>query len=186
MRAEPFAPLTLARILRPWGRRGEVAAEVLTDFPGRLAQVREVWLAGESIAPRRGKILSCRMHLGQAILLFEGIQTISEAEALRGLEVQVPLAERAPLGLDRFYISDLIGCEVWDEGTAAVLGVVQDVQRAGKEKRSTLPDAWVLVVGVPAGELLIPLAAEICTRIDIVARRIDVRLPEGLRELNAG
>ena len=185
MRAEPFAPLTLARILRPWGRRGEVAAEVLTDFPARLAERREVWLAGEGIAPRRAKILSCRMHLGQAILLFEGIQTISQAEGLRGLELQVPLAERIPLGLDRFYISDLIGCEVWDEGTAAALGVVQDVQRAGEEKRSALPDAWVLVVGVPAGELLIPLAAEICTRIDTAARRIEVRLPEGLRELNA-
>ena len=185
MRAEPFAPLTLARILRPWGRRGEVAAEILTDFPERLTEMREVWLAGKSVAPRPAKILSCRMHLGQAVLHFEGIQTISEAETLRGLEVQVPFAERAPLGLDRFYISDLIGCEVWDGGAAAALGVVQDVQRAGEAKSSVLPESWVLVVGVPAGELLIPLAAEICTRIDTGARRIEVRLPEGLRELNA-
>jgi len=186
VRAEPFAPLTLARILRPWGRRGEVAAEILTDFPERLTEMREVWLAGEGVAARRAKILSCRTHLGQAILYFEGIQTISQAEGLRGLEVQVPLAERAPLGLDLFYISDLIGCEVWDAETAAVLGIVQDVQRAGEEKHGALPDAWVLVVAVPAGELLIPLAAEICTRIDTAARRIEVRLPEGLRELNAG
>jgi 16S rRNA processing protein RimM len=185
VRSEPFAPLTLARILRPWGRRGEVAAEILTDFPERLAQMPEAWLAGEKIAPRRAKILSCRIHLGQAILQFEGVQTISEAEALRGLEVEVPLAERAPLGLDRYYITDLIGCEVWDEGAAAALGVVQDVQRAGEEKRSALPESWVLVVGAPPRELLIPLAAEICTRIDTATRRIEVRLPEGLRELNA-
>jgi len=183
--AEPFAAVTLARVLRPWGRRGEVAAEILTDFPQRLAELREVWLAGEQIAPRRAKVNSCRIHLGQAILHFEGVHTISEAEALRGLEVQVPLEERAPVGLGRYYITDLIGCEVWEERAAAALGLVQDVRRAGEEKRSALPEAWFLIVGTPAGELLIPLAAEICTRIDTAARRIDVRLPEGLRELNA-
>lgn len=184
MRPESFAPLTLARILRPWGRRGEVAAEILTDFPQRLAEMREAWLAGERGAPRRAKIISCHMHLGQAIFLFEGVQTISQAEALRGLEVQVPLEERAPPGLGRYYISDLIGCQVWEEGATAALGVVQGVQRAGEE-RSALPESWVLAVGAPAGEMLIPFAAEICTRVDIAARRIEVRLPEGLRELNA-
>jgi 16S rRNA processing protein RimM len=184
VRPESFAPLTLARILRPWGRRGEVAAEVLTDFPQRLAEMREAWLAGERSAPRLAKIISCRMHLGQAIFLFEGVQTISEAETLRGLEVQVPFEERAPAGLGRYYISDLIGCQVWEDGATSALGVVRDVLRAGEE-RSALPESWVLVVGVPAGEMLIPFAAEICTRLDTAARRIEVRLPEGLRELNA-
>jgi len=185
VRPEPFAPLTLARILRPWGRRGEVAAEILTDFPQRLAGLREVWLAGERSAPRRATIISCRIHLQQAIFHFEGVQTISEAETLRGLEVQVPLAERAPVGLGRYYLTDLIGCQVWEEGAAAALGVVQAVQRAGDEERSALPESWILLVASPAGELLIPLAAEICTRIDTAIRRIDVRLPEGLRELNS-
>ena len=94
MLPEPFAPLTLARILRPWGRHGEVAAQILTDFPERLTKIREVWLAGERRAPRPAKIISCRIHLGQAIFHFDGIQTISDAEALRGLEVQIPLGER--------------------------------------------------------------------------------------------
>jgi 16S rRNA processing protein RimM len=185
VRPESFAPLTLARILRPWGRRGEVAAEVLTDFPQRLAEMREAWLAGERSAPRRAKIISCRMHLGQAIFLFEGVQTISEAEALRGLEVQVPFEERAPAGLGRYYISDLIGCQVWEDGATSALGVVREVQRAGEVNRNALPESWVLVVGVLTGEMLVPFAAEICTRVDTAARRIEVRLPEGLRELNA-
>jgi 16S rRNA processing protein RimM len=148
--------------------------------------MREAWLAGEHIAPRPAKIISCRMHLGQAIFHFEGVQTISQAETLRGLEVQVPLEDRAPVGPGRYYITDLIGCEVWEERAAAALGRVLDVQRAGEEKRSALPEAWLLVVGSAAGELLIPLSAEICTRIDTAARRIEVRLPEGLRELNTG
>ena len=186
MLPEPFEPVTLARILRPWGRHGEVAAEILTDFPERLTEMREVWLADEHGAPRPAKIVSCRIHLGQAILHFNGIQTISDAEALRGLQVQIPLGERVRLGEGRFFIADLVGCQVWEDGATAPLGTVQEVQRAGEEQRSRLPESWTLVVAAPAGELLIPLAAEICTRIDTAARRIEVRLPEGLRELNAG
>ncbi len=104
MLPEPFAPLTLARILRPWGRHGEVAAEILTDFPERLTGMREVWLAGERGAPRAAKIISCRIHLGQAIFHFDGVQTISDAEVLRGLEVQIPLDERVRLGEGRYFI----------------------------------------------------------------------------------
>ena len=185
MLEDSFIPLTLARILRPWGRRGEVAAEILTDFPQRLTERREAWLAAEGRARRPAKILSCRLHLGQAIFHFEGIESISDAETLRGLEVQVPFAERAPAGEGRHYIADLIGCAIWEAGAAAALGTVQDVQRGGDEAPGAATDSWVLVVITPRGELLIPLAAEICTHIDTAGRRIEVRLPEGLRDLNA-
>lgn len=184
MLEDSFIPLTLARILRPWGRRGEVAAEVLTDFPQRLTERREAWLAAEGRPPRRVKILSCRLHLGQAIFHFEGVESISDAQTLRGYEVQVPLADRAPAGEGRHYITDLIGCAICEEGSAAPLGIVQDVQRGGEASGDAV-DSWTLVVVTPRGELLIPLAAEICTHIDTVARRIEVRLPEGLRDLNA-
>ena len=184
MRDDSFVPVTLARIVRPWGRRGEVAAEILTDFPQRLTQMREAWLSGRQAAPRLTKITSCRIHLGQAVFKFQGVDTISDAETLRGLEVQVPLAERVPTGPDRYYVTDLIGCEVWEVGAGAPLGTVEDVHRAGEHSRGKLPESCILAVATPTGELLIPLAAEICTRIDLEARRIDVRLPEGLRELN--
>lgn len=185
MREDSFIPLTLARILRPWGRRGEVAAEILTDFPERLTGRREVWLAAEGSAPRPARILSCRIHLGQAIFHFEGIESISAAETLRGLEVQVPFEERAPAGEGRHYISDLIGCSIWEAGAAAPLGTVHDVQRGSEQPSGSTVDSWVLAVTTPRGELLIPLAAEICIHIDTAGRRIEVRLPEGLRDLNA-
>ena len=185
MGEDSFIPLTLARILRPWGRRGEVAAEILTDFPSGLPRGERLgWPPKEGlVAP--AKILSCRLHLGQAIFHFEGVESISDAETLRGLEVQVPLAERAPAGEGRHYIADLIGCAIWEAGAAAPLGTVQDVQRGGDEAPGAATDSWVLVVITPRGELLIPLAAEICTHIDTAGRRIEVRLPEGLRDLNA-
>jgi len=136
--------------------------------PERQARVRGCW-----ISQSRG---------GQVIFHFEGCESISDAEALVGLEVQVPLSERAPLPAGRHYVSDLAGCEVWERrggGPAAqqLLGSVRDVEFPG----SGTP---LLVVDSPAGEMLIPLAEEICVLIDPPGRRIEVVLPEGLRELN--
>jgi 16S rRNA processing protein RimM len=108
---------------------------------------------------------------------FAGVDSIDDAEKLRGLEVQVPMAERVPLAAGSYYISDLVGCEVWEAGAAAALGVVRGAQVVGTP---------VLEVETSDGEVLIPLAEEICTRVDTAARRIDVALPEGLLELNKG
>jgi 16S rRNA processing protein RimM len=122
------------------------------------------------------------LHCGQAVFQFVGVASIDEAEKLRGLEIQVPFSERVALPAGRYYISDLVGCAVWEEGAAAALGTVRGVPPLAEAGQTA--EAWVLAVETAEGELLIPLAAEICTRVDIVARRIDVRLPEGLREIN--
>lgn len=175
----------MARVVRPWGRRGQVAAEILSDFPQRLTCLTEAWLFDGHNPPRRVAVLSCRLHLGQAIFHFAGSESISDAERLRGLEVQVPLSARVPLGPGRHYISDLVGCSVFEQGAADPLGSVGSVEGVGPAADPGTPEAWRLVVVTPRGELLIPLAAEICTRIDTTARRIEVRLPEGLRELNS-
>ena len=105
------------------------------------------------------------------------MDSIPAAEKLRGLEVQVPLADRAKLPAGRYYISELIGCEIFERATPAreKIGTVRDVQFAGTP---------LLAVETPQGELLIPLAEEICTRIDTGAKKIEVILPKGLRELN--
>jgi 16S rRNA processing protein RimM len=177
--AEPFSGLTLARVVRPWGRRGEVAAEVLTDFPKRLTALKEAWLYDGRNPPRPVSIRSCRMHIGQAVIHFAGVESINDAERLRGLELQIPFSERAVIPSGRHYISELVGCNVWEQGAEAPLGAVREVLNNGGSAES-----WVLVVETPRGEVLVPLAAEICTRIDTGARRIEVRLPEGLRDLN--
>lgn len=173
------ARVTLARIVRPRGRRGEVAAEILTDFPERLTRLTSAYLWDGRGEPRRCAIRSCWLHDGQAIFHFEGSDSISDAERFVGLEVQLPLEERMPLPAGRYYVTDLAGCDVWEQG-AELLGRVREVQLTGENTRGTP----VLVVDTTRGELLIPLAEEICKRIDTAARRIEVRLPEGLRELN--
>jgi 16S rRNA processing protein RimM len=181
--AEPFSGLTLARIVRPWGRRGQVAAEVLTDFPERLIALKQAWLSDGRKPPRLVPIVSCRMHLGQAIFHFVGTDSINDAERLRGLEVQVPFSERAAVPPGRYYISELLECAVWEQGAEAPLGPVRDVRNTAETTHGST-ESWILAVETPRGELLIPMAVEICTRIDLDARRIEVRLPEGLRDLN--
>jgi 16S rRNA processing protein RimM len=181
--AERFTGVTVARILRPHGLRGEVAAEILTDFPERFLALREVWLADGHTAPRPLGVRRCwlsRSRGGQAIFHFAGIEDRDAAERLRGLEVQVPLARRAKLPSGNYYVSDLIGCEVWEAGASAALGTVRRVEFPG----------GVPLLAVAADEeqteVLVPLAAEICLRIDVASKRIEVSLPEGLRELNRG
>lgn len=190
MPAERSDYVTLARILRPRGNRGEVAAEILTDFPERLTELREVFLWDGTSAPRPARVVRAwlsQSHGGQAIFHFDGCDSIAAAEKLRGLEVQIPLGERVALPAGRYYVTDLIGCEVREAGTSVALGHVGDVQFAGAAVSGT---PLLVVETSPGslqsgrGELLIPLAEDICRRIDVAARLIEVTLPEGLRELN--
>ena len=180
--AEKFTGVTLAKILRARGLRGEVAAEILTDFPERLPKLREVWLADGRSAPRLVRLQRCWLSPsrgGQAIFHFADINTVEEAERLRGLEVQIPIEERAPLAAGNYFVCDLVGCEVWEPGAPSALGSVRDVEFPGGA-------APLLAVDTRDGEVLVPLAAEFCVHIDVQAKRIEVVLPEGLRDLNRG
>lgn len=178
--ADKFTGVTLAKILRPRGLRGEVAAEILTDFPERLPKLREVWLSDGRNPPRAIRLQRCWLSPGrggQAIFHFADINSVEAAESLRGLEVQVPIEDRAPLAAGNYFVSDLVGCEVWEAGASSALGSVRDVEFTGGA-------APLLAIGPKDSEILLPLAAEFCVRIDVESKRIDVNLPEGLRDLN--
>lgn len=202
MNPGPQRWVALAHILRPRGNKGEVAAELLTDFPERLAQISEVFL-GDSAGktePRRINVKSfwiSQNHRGQAVFHFEGCSSISDAEKFRGLDVLLPFEQRVTLPAGKYFVSDLIGCSVFEHpseplvvssspcslATApSLLGTVTDVQFTGEGVSGTP----LLAVDTTQGELLVPLAEDICTRIDTIGRRIDVTLPDGLRNLNHG
>jgi 16S rRNA processing protein RimM len=120
------------------------------------------------------------LHKGGVVLHFAGVDSISAAEALAGLIVAVPVAERATLGEDEVYIADLIGCTLVDVAGEApvVVGEIEEVDR-------TAGPVALLVVRGAAGEVLIPFAKSYLRSIDIAARRVEMALPEGLAELNA-
>ena len=186
----------LARIRRAQGRKGEVFADILTDFPERFSERRHLWLVAEPGTPPAKTrpvpvevdLANHWLHKGGIVLHFAQSDSISSAEALAGLVVAIPLAERAALGEDEVYIGDLIGCTVVDvagmdgqeqSGAGTVdVGVIEDVDRAG----GPTP---ILVVRGAKGEVLIPFAKSYLRKVDIEARRVEMTLPEGLVDLNA-
>jgi 16S rRNA processing protein RimM len=181
----------VALIVRPHGVRGEVAAEILTDFPERLTKLARVTLWDGIAAPRQVEVRRCWLSHsrgGQAIFHFASSNSVDDAKKLVGFEVRIPFAERAKLPDGSYYISDLVGCEV-AETNGAKVGVVREVEINGENVQGTP----LLVVELdPAraetakdGEILIPLAQDICVHVDPSARRIDVILPDGLLDVNA-
>jgi 16S rRNA processing protein RimM len=168
--------LLVGRVARAHGNRGQVIVNLETDFPEDRFQIGRTVLVGESerTVPRR--IREVRFHQGRPILTLEGVSTMNDAEALAGIELWMPLADLAPLPDGTFYRHDLVGCTVVDV-QAAVVGTVTAVE-------GTLERSYLIVEG-SRGEVMIPLAAEICVRIDPKARLIVVNPPEGLLDINA-
>jgi 16S rRNA processing protein RimM len=174
---EPW--VILARLVRPQGRIGEVLADILTDFPERFAERKRLFLVSSETSrePVREVALERHwLHKGRVVLKFAGVDSISDAEALRGLLVAVPVSERAKLTDGSVYIGDLIGCGVFDVNAAKPVGVVADVDR----------EAGLLEVKTPGGEeALVPFAKAYLVRMDVAGKRIEMRLPEGLLDINA-
>ncbi len=178
----------LARIRRPQGRKGEVFADILTDFPERFSERSNLWLIADPESPRTkanpapvaAELTNHWPHKGGMVLHFAGVDSISAAELLAGLIVAIPLAERAPLPEDEVYIADLIGCELVDvAGPEPVLiGPIESVDR-------TAGPVALLVIEGPAGEVLVPFAKSYLRNLDLPAKRLEMALPEGLANLNA-
>jgi len=189
----------VARVLRPRGNKGEVVAELLTDFPARFSTLKQIYLRKENGEPKPAGIQNFwvdRNHPGMGIFHFAGCSSISEAETLRGSDVLLPFEDRVELPAGQYFVTDLIGCTVFElpaketklaspscsaEAVPRVLGTVRDVLFTGERVAGTP----ILQVEIRGGEMLVPLAEDICTRIDVAARRIEVRLPEGLSDVNA-
>jgi len=175
----------LARIRRTQGRKGEVFADILTDFPEKFAERRQLWLLSEKApaAPAREvELIAHWPHKGGIVLHFAGIDSISAAETLIGLIVTIPREQRVQLGEDEAYVGDLIGCTLVDVAGSepAVVGEIEDVDR-------TAGPVALLVVRAAgkADEILVPFAKSYLRKIDLGAKRVEMALPEGLIDLNA-
>ncbi len=170
--------ITLARLSRPRGNRGELLAEPLGNRK-RSTGLREVWLFADGRPEGEGRkvvVESAWWHQDRLILKFAGVDSISGAEALRGAAVCIPASELAELPPGQYYQDDLVGCEVVERSTGQSLGRVLEWREFGGPP--------LLVVGSPGAEILIPFAASICVAIEPGRRRIEVDLPEGLKDLN--
>jgi 16S rRNA processing protein RimM len=169
--------ITLARVVKTQGRHGEVAAEIHTDVPDRFSEGMKLLALAKSGDKRRElEIESFWPHKGLVVLKFRGIDSISEAEALIGSELQVPRAERAKLDEGWNFISDLVGCVVFDNGTE--IGRIEDVQLGAGE-------APLLIVAATDGKKFdVPFAKAYVEGVDVGGREVRLKLPEGMLEIN--
>jgi len=193
--------VVLARVLRPQGRKGEVLADLFTDFPERFTRHPHAWLAPAGFAERSvaepegvstlqaveiaAHWLPVGRNAGRIVLHFAGVDTIQQAEPLAGMEVVAPLGQRMPLESDAAYISDLIGCTVYDHGLA--LGTIDGVEfpTTPDGSRRLEEAAPLLTLRTSGGEeVLIPYARAYLLEMDVAAKVIRMQLPEGLAEIN--
>jgi len=168
--------ITLARVLKTQGRHGEVAVEVHSDVPDRFREGMHLWSLAEDGSRRELEIEDLWPHKGQLILKFVEIDSISKAEELAGCELQVPGEQRAQLEPGWNYLSDLIGCTVFDGDRE--LGNIGEVRFGAGE-------APLLVVKAGSKEYEIPYAEAYLQQVDLSHKQIRMSLPEGLLEVNA-
>jgi 16S rRNA processing protein RimM len=173
--------ITLARVIKTQGRHGEVAAEIHSDVPDRFAAGMKLFALSKEDAHRELEVEDLWPHKGLLVLKFAGIDSMSDAEALIGSELQLPRAERAELESGWTYVSDLVGCTVFDHGQE--IGRIEDVQFGAGE-------APLLIVSRSgnAGEVPkydVPFADAYLEKVDAARREVRMQLPEGMLEINA-
>ncbi len=173
----PFRDLvTIGRVVKPQGRKGEVLIEPLTDRPDRFPSLKRAFIPGPGGEAREVEVTSCWPHKGRFVLKIEGVDSIDEAARLRGLEIRIREDELPPLPEGSYYHHQLKGLRVEDE-KGRELGVVVEIMETGAESP-------VLVVRGAPGETLIPFAATFVRRVDVSAGRLVAQRPE-LVEVNA-
>lgn len=163
--------VAVARIARPRGLRGEVVADVLTDFPERFADLRAVRAVTADGVRRVLEIESFRFQNERILFKFAGLDSVEAAETLRGAEICVTEAEAVALDADEFYDWELENCAV-ETLAGEKLGRVREVMRTGGPE--------ILVVAGGPKEYLIPFAEAICVEVDTENKLIRVDPPEGL------
>ena len=170
--------IAIARVVRPQGRKGEVLAEILTDFPTRFRDLQRVFIDAPDSDPGAVAVEDTWLHKGKVVLKLGGIESIDDADALRGRLVLVPAEERVALADGQYYVWELVGCRVMVETgeTSKPLGIVTEVERTA--------GADLLHVAYGARDILIPFAKSICKLIDPGSGLIVIEPPEDLLDLN--
>lgn len=167
--------VVVARAVRVRGLRGEIVAQMLTDFPERFDETDElIVINAKREVTEKVEIESFFLQKDRIVLKLAGIDSIEQAGKYVGCDFAVHEDETVELEADEFFEWQLIGCQV----------VTVDGAEAGTVE-SLLPTGGVavLVVKKQGREILIPLARDICVKVEVDARRITIDPPEGLLEM---
>jgi 16S rRNA processing protein RimM len=166
----------VGRIARAHGLKGHVFVNLETDFPDERFQAGAELFISRSGRVEPLKITTVRFQRGRPVIGLSGVEDVNAAAALAGLELRVPIDELVGLPPGAYYHHDLVGCRV-ETSAGEHVGIVKSVEGGAGGSR--------LVIEAAKGDVLVPLAVEICPTIDLAGRRIVIAPPEGLLELNA-
>ncbi len=172
--------ITLAVVIKTQGRRGEVAAELHTDVPNRFRQDLRLWALAKDGQRREVTVEDLWPHKSYLVLKFQGIETITDAEPLVGAELQLARSERAELEPGWTYLSDLVGCTVFDGQRE--IGEIEDVQFGAGEAPLLVVRSKGQAAKLPYE---IPFAEAYLEKLDVERKQVRMKLPEGLLEVNA-
>lgn len=176
--------VTLAHLVKTQGHRGELAAEVLTDIPGRFDTLTRVSLLHPSGRRLEATLTRRRPHQERVVLGFAEIPDMTSAQAWVGAAVQVPRSERAPAPAGEFYVDDLVGCELWDgEHPVGRVSSIEAVAGAAPLLHVALHGA-LHGTAAAGGEVLVPFVTAYLDQVSLTERRITMRLPQGLVDIN--
>ena len=163
--------VAVAKVVRPKGLKGEVFADVLTDFPDRFSGLEIVTALMPDTSRRELKIEELRFQNDRLVLKFTSLDSIESVEPLRGAELCVAESEAVQLEEDEFFDWQLEGCRV-ETVEGSEIGTVTEVQRTGGTEN--------LLVSGKDKDHLIPFAGSICVEVDVENKLIKVDPPEGL------
>jgi 16S rRNA processing protein RimM len=167
--------ITVAQIVKVRGLRGEVVADLLTDFPDRFEGLASLIAIAPDGSRRSLQIEERWFHGDRLVLKFAGFDGMEEAKELIGCDLAVPVDERIELPPDSFYEWELIGCRV-ETISGVVVGQVNQIKRTGGvELLSVVDDA--------GRDRLVPMVADIVIEIDKEKKLVRIDPPEGLLEL---
>jgi 16S rRNA processing protein RimM len=163
--------ITIGQVLASWGRKGQLRVEVITDFPHRLTPHSVVYVDRRPIT-----IVGTNWHKGKAIIKLEGIDSVDDAEGLRGKALEIHHSQLENLPEGQYYHFQLIGLEVW----------TTEGERLGKVTKilSSLSNDNYVVSG-EKGEILIPAIEDVVKSVDLESGKITIEAIEGLLELNS-
>jgi 16S rRNA processing protein RimM len=164
--------VAVGRVLRPHGVRGEVVVEVLSDVPGRFQPGSRVQGIREGKPPLALTVASGRPHKSGAVVRFAGCEGREEAEALRGLDLEVPRAEVPSAPSGTYYQYELLGCRCRNDGEE--LGRVVEVVEDG--------GGVMLIVEGGGRRVPVPFVKQFLLDVDVARGQIDLALPPGLLE----
>jgi len=165
--------ITIGKAVKPWGVKGEMKIEPMTDFPRRFEKLRRVYLVSRSGKEVACDVRSVRYSGGVPFILLAGYDSPEKAGVFNGWFVKVPEEETEPLPEGTYYWYELIGIEVFSE-EGDKLGTIIDIFETGSN------DVYVLKSG--RKEVYIPATQDVIKQVDRKTKRMIIHLMEGLME----